>query len=485
MNVTRTGVLLRPNNARVLYRPFEPPSPQRAIHIIGRVMQLSDDEVHALLTGVLSDFHGRHQRLVHFLEERFGAVAHHLLTDRPVSPDRRLLIGAYFTQEYALESAALFNPSLIWHPDQSGLPAHSARFILSLRATGEGHVSSVGFRTGTVDAAGSITLSPPTGFVTAPRVVANATYDKGLFLQKLAELGVTDGFVDPVFEVLGERFTLGQLEAALTATGSHQQSRIREWAPLAAAIEALAKANYEIECDPASDISERVLFPYSPTETNGIEDARFVRFVEDDGSIHYRATYTAFDGHVTLPQLVETDDFVRFRMSTLNGPEIANKGMALFPRRIRGSYVMLSRQDGENIHLMESGRLHFWHARRLLLRPTQAWEHVQVGNCGSPIETTAGWLVLTHGVGPMRTYSIGAVLLDRDDPAKVIGRLHEPLLSPLENERSGYVPNVVYSCGAGVHGGLLVIPYSMSDYATSFATVPLADVLRALTADRA
>jgi predicted GH43/DUF377 family glycosyl hydrolase len=227
-----------------------------------------------------------------------------------------------------------------------------------------------------------------------------------------------------------------------------------------------------------------VIFPYSPAETNGIEDARFVRFVEDDGSVRYYATYTAFDGDVTLPQLVETDDFVRFRMSTLNGPEIANKGMALFPRRIRGSYVMLSRQDGENIFLMESTRLHFWHARRLILRPKEPWESVQIGNCGSPIETAAGWLVLTHGVGPMRTYSIGAALLDRDDPSKVIGRLREPLLSPLENERSGYVPNVVYGCGAGVHGGLLVIPYSMSDYATSFATVPLADVLRALTTDR-
>ncbi len=484
MNVTRTGILLRPNNARVLYRPFEPPSQQRAIHIIGRVMQLTDGEVESLLQGVMSTFHGRHQRLVPFFEERFSAVERHLLTDRPVAPARRLLIGAYFTQEYALESAALFNPSLVWHPDQSGLPAGSARFLLSLRATGEGHVSSVGFRTGTVDAAGSIAIGAATGFVTAPRVVANATYERGLFLLKLAELGVADGFLDPVFDSLGERFTLGELEAALATTGSHQPAHAREWAPLAAAIGALARANYEIECDPGSDISERVLFPYSPTETNGIEDARFVRFVEDDGAVRYRATYTAFDGDVTLPQLVETDDFVRFRMSTLNGPEIANKGMALFPRRIRGSYVMLSRQDGENIFLMESTRLHFWHARRLILRPKEPWESVQIGNCGSPIETAAGWLVLTHGVGPMRTYSIGAALLDRDDPSKVIGRLREPLLSPLENERSGYVPNVVYGCGAGVHGGLLVIPYSMSDYATSFATVPLADVLRALTTDR-
>jgi predicted GH43/DUF377 family glycosyl hydrolase len=311
--------------------------------------------------------------------------------------------------------------------------------------------------------------------------VASAAYDKPLFLRKLAELGIVDGLTNPLFAGLNEQFTLHDLDKALSITSRQQRMRRREWEPLAAAIVALAQANYEIECDPESDISERVIFPYSPAETNGIEDARFVRFTDDDGSVRYCATYTAFDGSVTLPQFVETDDFVRFRVSTLNGPEIANKGMALFPRRIRGSYVMLSRQDGENMYLMETDMLHFWHTRRLILRPTQPWEYVQIGNCGSPIETSAGWLVLTHGVGAMRKYSIGAVLLDLDDPSRVIGRLAEPLLSANENERVGYVPNVVYSCGSMVHGELLVIPYSMSDYATSFATVPLADVLAALT----
>ena len=483
MQVTRTGLLLRPNNARVLYRPFDPAHPQRAMRIIGRVMALPDDEVARRLETVLSEFHGRHQRLMHFFQERFEAAKHHLLTDTPLSESRRLLIGSYFTQEYALESAALFNPSIVLHPDQSGLPAHECRFIVSLRATGEGHVSSVGFRAGTIDASGTILLAPPTGFVTAPRVVANAAYDKTLFLRKLAELGVVDGIVEPVFAALDDRFTLQHLEASLTATSRLQRARRREWEPLSAAILALARANYEIECSPDSDISERVVFPYSPAETNGIEDARFVRFIEDDGSIHYYATFTAFDGSVTLPQFLETEDFVHFRISTLNGSEIANKGMALFPRRINGSYVMLSRQDGENIYLMESDMLHFWHSRRLVLRPTYPWEYVQIGNCGSPIETRAGWLVLTHGVGPMRKYSIGAVLLDLDDPSRVIGRLAEPLLSPNENERVGYVPNVVYSCGSLVHSGLLIIPYSMSDFATSFATVPLDDVLRDLTSD--
>ncbi len=483
MNVTRTGVLLRPNNARVLYRPFEPPSSHRAMKIISRIMELPDDEVDTLLEGVLQEFHGRHQRLLGFFQDRYEAVKHHLLTDRPVTESRRLLIGSYFTQEYALESAALFNPSIVWHPVQDGVPDGTRRFIMSLRATGEGHVSSVGFRTGTVDAQGTITIAAPTGFVTAPRVLANTTYDKILFHRKLAELGIADGFVDLVFSSLADRFTLSDLETALARTSRQQRSRRRESEPFANAMVALARANYEIDCDPQSDISERVLFPYSPAETNGIEDARFVRFVEDDGSVRYFATCTAFDGSVTLPQLVETEDFVQFRVSTLNGAEIANKGMAIFPRRINGAYAMLSRQDGENVYLMESDMLHFWHAKRLILRPTHPWEYVQIGNCGSPIETERGWLVLTHGVGPMRKYSIGAVLLDRDDPAKVIGRLSCPLLTPNENERVGYVPNVVYSCGSLVHEGLLIIPYSMSDYATTFATVRLTDVLAAITPD--
>ena len=450
--------------------------------IVGRIMELADDDVERLLEQVLREFHGRHQRLLAFFRERAAAVRHHLLTDRPLTEARQLLIGSYFTQEYALESAALFNPSIVWHPCQEGLPSGTRRFILSLRATGEGHVSSVGFRTGTIDSRGSIALAPPTGFVTAPRVVADARYDKPLFLRKLAELGIIDGFVDAVSEPLAEHFTLGDLEAAVGQTSRQHRTRRKEWEPVANAILALARANYEIECDTDSDISERVIFPYSPAETNGIEDARFVRFEEADGGIHYYATYTAFDGSVMLPQFLATDDFVHFKVSTLNGPEIANKGLALFPRRINGAYVMLGRQDGENVYVMESDMLHFWHAKQLTLRPTQPWEFVQVGNCGSPLETPHGWLVLTHGVGAMRKYSIGAALLDLDDPTRVIGRLREPLLSPDENERAGYVPNVVYSCGAVLHDDLLVIPYSMSDFATSFATVPLADVLAAMTA---
>jgi predicted GH43/DUF377 family glycosyl hydrolase len=482
VGVERTGILLRPNNARVLYRPFEPPNRERAMKIVARVMELGEQAVELQLAAVLSEFHGRHQRLQQFFSDRFEAVRHHLLTDRALTESRRQLIGAYFTQEYALESAALFNPSIVWHTDQTGVPEGSRRFILSLRAVGEGHVSSVGFRSGIVGADGQIGIDPPTGFVTAPAVVANAQYDKELFLRKLAELGVIDNVMGGVFGELDDRFTLGDLAAAVGRAARRHRGRRGEWEPYERAIMALARANYEIECDPESDISERVIFPYSPAETNGIEDARFVQFTDDDGTLTYCATFTAFDGSVVLPQFVETTDFVRFRVSTLNGSEIAGKGMALFPRRIRGCYAMLSRQDGENIFYMESDMLHFWHAKRLILKPTEPWEYVQVGNCGSPLETDAGWLVLTHGVGPMRKYSIGAVLLDLEDPTRVIGRLREPLISPTENERAGYVPNVVYSCGAAIHAGRLVIPYSMSDYVTAFATVRLDELLAALTA---
>jgi predicted GH43/DUF377 family glycosyl hydrolase len=243
----------------------------------------------------------------------------------------------------------------------------------------------------------------------------------------------------------------------------------------------LALANYELRYPADQPLSERVIFPYSPTEAGGIEDARFVRFVDDDGAVRYYATYTAYDRQAALPQIIETPDFSDIRVNTLNGPEIQNKGMSLFPRKVGGRYAMLSRQDNENLYIMFSDAVHFWYEKRLLLRPTYPWEYVQLGNCGSPIETDAGWLVIHHGVGPMRRYSIGAFLLDRDHPARVIGRLSEPLLAPNEEEREGYVPNVVYSCGGQVHNGILILPYAMSDSASSFATVKLAELLGALT----
>lgn len=480
MNVQRTGIVLRPNPARVVFRPFVPASDERALKITARVIALSESDVEKLLLDVLQEFGDRHQQIQRFFANRFEHVKHHLLTDQPLTYSRKLLIGAYFTQEYALESAALFNPSMVWHPSQEDLPEGTRRFILSLRATGEGHLSSITFRTGAIDPEMRIRLDLTTRYVTVPDLVPNSRFEKALFQRKLIELGMSNRFSEQVLNGLNDQFTLEELRQALQTIGRQNRATQRENEPTLQGMIALAQSNYEIQYSAEQNLSERVIFPVSPTETNGIEDARFVEFHEDDGSRCYYATYTAYDGKVIFPQLLETTDFLHFKMSTLNGPEARNKGFALFPRRINGHYAMLSRQDNENIYLMYSDNLHFWYAKELIAKPSYPWEFVQLGNCGAPIETEAGWLVLTHGVGAMRKYAMGAMLLDRQEPTKVLGRLEEPLLAPNESEREGYVPNVVYSCGALLFRDQLVIPYAMSDYASSFAIVPLSDVLGAM-----
>ncbi len=298
--------------------------------------------------------------------------------------------------------------------------------------------------------------------------------------RKLIELGIDSPFADQVLMTLGDRFTHAEIRLSIQRTLQQNRPRHRELEPVAHNMLTLVQANYEIFFSPELNLSERIVFPSSPTETNGIEDARFVAFHDEDGSIRYYATYTAFDGKVILPQILETEDFLRFKASTLNGPEVRNKGLALFPRKINGLYAMLSRQDNENIYLMYSDMLHFWYTKEQIAKPTYGWEFVQLGNCGSPLETEAGWLVLTHGVGPMRKYAMGAFLLDLNDPSRLIGRLEEPLLEPNANEREGYVPNVVYSCGGVIHNGELIIPYAMSDYASTFATIPVDQILGAM-----
>jgi predicted GH43/DUF377 family glycosyl hydrolase len=480
LTVRRTGIVLKPSNSRVVIRPFEPTDEKRFERIIARIMSLSEPEVDLLVADVMREFHNRHVKTRDFFLRRFEQLKHYLLTDQQLSENRRMVIGSYFTQEYALESAALFNPSMVWHPEQSGLPPGSQRFLLSLRATGEGHISSITFRSGTIDSECRIRMDEPTRFVTAPDLVPNTLYDKELFLRKLAELNVDGPFAGHVLTTLGDQFTLTDLQSAVHRALQQSRPRHHELEPVVQGMLTLAKANYEISYSSEQHISERIIFPSSPTEANGIEDARFVQFVEDDGSVRYYATYTAFDGKVILPQILETDDFLRFKISTLNGPEVRNKGFALFPRKVRGLYAMLSRQDNENIYLMYSDLLHFWYTKELIAKPTYAWEYVQLGNCGSPIATDEGWLVLTHGVGPMRKYALGAFLLDIEDPSRVIGRLEAPLLEPDANEREGYVPNVVYSCGGLIHNRNLIIPYAMSDYASTFATVSLDEVLGAM-----
>jgi predicted GH43/DUF377 family glycosyl hydrolase len=455
------------------------PNP-RVVNIFSRVAHLDEKIVQQKIDEVFSDFCGRHESLERIFLERFDQIRELLPTDSELSEARRLLLGSYFTSEYSLESTALFNPGMVPAPDQSGLHDGELRFILSLRATGEGHVSSITFRSGIVDMQGDIRLATVSRFVHQPRPHPAARYDLPTFRRKLQELGVEYEAVGAATRDLPQSFLMSDITAAVRRiranSGDPTVIRAAERALL------LARANYTVRFREGLDISEKILFPHSQGEVNGIEDARFVRFKEEDGSYSYTATYTAYDGNVVLPQMVHTRDFEEFSVCTLNGPAIRNKGLALFPRKINGHYAMLGRQDGENIHLMYSDHIHFWYESQILIRPTQSWEFVQLGNCGSPIETDAGWLVITHGVGPMRKYCLGAVLLDINDPSRVIGRLREPLLRPATDEREGYVPNVVYSCGALVHGPNLIIPYARSDTSSRFAIIPLAAVLEAMAA---
>lgn len=441
---------------------------------MARICQLSELQVQEELGQVLERFSGRHHALEAYFLRRFEQVKDLLGEEAALSTNGKLLIGAYFTQEYALEGAALFNPSLIWHPDQQGVPENARRFILSLRATGEGHISSIVFRSGIVDSTGNIVLDSPSPFISGPEALAYPTYDHTLFQRKLEELNHSNPQLETTLSSLKERFTMDELKAVI----QQDQRDNPESSIFLDSLLALARANYEVTFLPEHPLSERVLFPTSPTEINGMEDARFVAFQEEDGQIIYYATYTAYNGKTIMPQLLETRDFLTFRMSTLNGSEARNKGLALFPRRIQGHYAMLARQDHENVSLMYSDYLHFWETQQILLQPAFPWEYVQLGNCGSPLETDAGWLVLTHGVGPMRQYFIGAILLDKDDPSRVIGRLPHPLVAPESDEWAGYVPNVVYSCGGEIFHNWLVLPYAVADSRCNIAVFPLNTILR-------
>ncbi len=376
--------MLKPDPARVLFRPFTVLGDERPLRIIARVQLLPEEEVTALLQQVLADFHARHQRLRDYFLRRFEAVRHFLPTDAPLSEERMLLIGAYFTHEYSLEAAALFNPSIVPHPNQEGVAEGSLRFVLSLRATGEGHISSITFRTGTIDASGQVSVDLPTRYVTAPEHILRPTYDKTIFWRKLEELGVADAVAEAILGKLNEEFTMDEMSREIFYLRRYAHLRNSEFDRTSERMLNLAKSNYEVVYAPEQPLSERVVIPHSPNEANGIEDARFVLFTDDDGRKCYYATYTAYDGRVTIPQLLETRDFLHFRIITLNGPEVQGKGMALFPRRIRGHYCMLSRQDGENLFLMYSDDLHFWHAKEPLLKPTFSWEIMQIGTAARP-----------------------------------------------------------------------------------------------------
>ena len=424
--LNRRALHLRPDPARVIVRPFKPATEPRdlnptdktrANHIVERVLDLDSEAAASQLADVLENFKGRHRNLLETFEVRADEMEQALATHGSFSEVQRQLIGAYFMNEYSFEASALFNPSIVPHPDQSGIAAGSLRFILSLRAVGEGHVSSLTFRAGSIAADGSIAVDPTARLASSPRI----------------------GYSIP--------------------------------GPIGDEVEVVFEAD--------QDISERVIFPITASQSHGIEDARFVEFT-DGGRKTYYATYTAYNGTAIRSELIETSDFLSFRMSPMQGAAARNKGMALFPRRLDGKYAMIARQDNENLYLVYSGDLYRWEGGQAILKPQFPWEFVQIGNCGSPIELEEGWLLLTHGVGPVRKYSIGAALLDKRDPSKVLARSREPLLRPEPSEREGYVPNVVYTCGAMRHNDQIILPYAVSDTFSNFATIKISALLQAM-----
>jgi predicted GH43/DUF377 family glycosyl hydrolase len=480
--VVRSEVVVLPEPRRVISKPFLPglfpEGKSRVDRILERILALPEDAVAPALRGVHERFAERHVDFASVLDRHFAFVAGRIPDTIKLSPERRQLIGAYFTHEYSIDAAALTNPSMVRAPHQEGVPPSALRFIMSLRAIGEGHISSVQFRSGIIDDQARITLDQPTRFARTA-MHRPPTYERNVFRTKLIEI---DGYTEAaqrVIEQLPERFDMELLEARLRDS---EQEAAADQAVLQAmrTIHWLASSNYESTFHGDSELSERVIFPSGPSESHGMEDARFVRFQYDDGSVTYFASYTAYDGYRILPQLIETRDFMTFRVSTLNGSAALNKGMALFPRQIDGRFVALGRLDGENNFLLRSSNVRFWYEQQIIQTPMAPWELIQLGNCGSPIETEAGWLVLTHGVGPMRRYCLGAILLDLNDPSRVRGCLERPFLEPAEDERDGYVPNVVYACGAMAFGDLLVLPYGFSDVGTRIATLRISDLLSAL-----
>jgi len=424
--LNRQALYLRPDPARVIVRPFRPATEPRdlkptdktrANHIVDRVLALDAATAERQLAAVLENFEGRHRNLLATFEARADEMEEALVAHLPFTVTQRRLVGSYFVHEYSFEASALFNPSIVVHPDQSLAPPGGLRFVLSLRAVGEGHVSSLTFRAGSIARNGSVSIDPTTRLAAMPRA---------------------NGLVP--------------------------------WP---------GDAPVELVFKPDEDISERVIFPVTGWQANGIEDARFVRF--EDGDTHtYYATYTAYDGRAIRSELLQTDDFVTFRMRPLGGSAARNKGMALFPRKLDGRYAMIGRQDNENLYLIYSDDLHTWDGGQPILRPEWPWEFVQIGNCGSPIELDEGWLLFTHGVGPVRRYAIGAALLDKRDPSKVIARSREPLVHPDPQQREGYVPNVVYTCGAIRHGPRIILPYAVSDTFSNFATIGIEALLGAM-----
>jgi predicted GH43/DUF377 family glycosyl hydrolase len=483
VNIARKHTLFQPDASRVIAR-FLYAGEERAIVLITKVLAMPVVQQLQVLSQVFRDFSKRHRSISHVFEKNFNRIGHlfnRLNIDiHTLSHEQKLLIGSYFTMEYSIEAAAFFNPSVVESIDQSGLAAGEKRIILSFRATGEGHISSIVFRCGVVDAENNITISAPGKMLESPAHVKSHQYRKKSFRRKLAEMQDCNSAAYPVMmDKLTETFTYEELKRYVEETRPLVANDMKSLV-LLNEIMWLASSHYEMNFSLDTDISERVIFPIADTEMKGIEDARFVRFIDDDGTVTFYATYTAYDGVTILPKLLLTKDFYHFKVMPIHGEVAQNKGMALFPRKINGKFAMLCRGDGVNNYISYSDNINIWREATLLQSPVQPWELVQMGNCGSPIETPAGWLVITHGVGPVRQYVLGATLLDIENPCKVIGRLAEPLLMANDKEREGYVPNVVYSCGAIIHNEHLVVPYAMSDHASTYAVVALSELIIAL-----
>jgi predicted GH43/DUF377 family glycosyl hydrolase len=483
--VTRTHVDLRPDPTRVVTRLFLPGQEMlthgssRATAVLDRVLALTDEQVDSALGQALEAFSGRHRDRTGTFGERFQLIAHRLVDADSMSEQRRLLIGAYFSQEYAVESAALFNPSMVAHPDQSALPVGTTRFLMSVRAVGEGHISSIEFRTGTIDDANRVQFDEP-GRPLVQGVPGPVLLSKAQFIHQIGHRAAdADDAVRYVLDELPATFDRQALDSALATLRGQRLTRGPGLMAMER-LESVADSQYTVEFPLDSHLTERVIMPGGPAESHGLEDLRLVRFTEANGSITYRGTYTAFDGQNVTPALLTTTDFRSFHSQHAIGPAAQNKGMALFPRAVGGRFLALSRWDRETSSLAESPDMWHWSTGPTLQPPANPWEIVQVGNCGSPLETSEGWLVLTHGVGPVRQYGIGAMLLDRDDPSVVLGSLAEPLLLPTEDEREGYVPNVVYSCGSMIHGDTVVLPYGCSDSSIRVALLDLDGLLDAL-----
>ena len=483
--VRRTLHRLMPDPARVVSRLFVAGQEEygarqsRASLVIDRVLALSEVEVCQALDDVYNRFIGRHQNLTQDLELHAHRVANRVQPGVVLSEERWRLIGALFSHEFSIESAALTNPSMVEHPDQSDLESGSCRFLMSVRCIGEGHRSSIGFRTGIVDADGEVEVDTPgehpaIGIHWEP--LLQQSNFKGL-LEEMDDLGENARFV---MSQLGDSFTLTELNSVLFRFLDDRDS-FRNADTTVHHFRMIAERNYSVSFSAERDVSERVLWPVSYAEWRGMEDARFVKFQNNDGSTRYLASYTAFDGTDVSQQLLETQDFIAFETHPIAGKAARGKGMAFFPRQVGGMYAAMSRADNESNWVTFSEHLDYWNASLSVQIPLRPWELIQVGNCGSPIETEAGWLLLTHAVGPMRTYCIGASLLDIEDPARVIGVLKEPLLTPMEDERNGYVPNVVYSCGSMKVGPNVVIPYGISDHAIGIAVADVNGLLERLT----